>query len=218
MPMRLPVRVRGREANGTAWEEVTSCLDVCQGGVGIVMTRPVSTGQVLHLSVPLPMRYRQYDLVESSYRVYALVRNTGPSAGGSRVGVVFLGRHQPRGGDPLPSELYLMPGERLPRHPRPLPSLRLRLDAEQAPGGVAQEEETVAEHLAPRTALVKLTRLPVSRGSVLGVEEVDGAFRSRAEVSSISIGADGQPRLGLRLLDAPVPDRLLPGSDRTDDS
>jgi len=210
LPLRLPVRVRGREPSGATWEEVTSCVDVCPGGVGMLVTHPVSTGQVVHLEVPLPSRFREYDLVDASYRVYALVRNTAPSASGARVGVVFLGRNPPRGGDSLPSELYLMPGDRAVRRARPLPSLRLHLAADQAPGGVAQEEEAVAEHLAPRVALVRVTRLPVSRGAVLTVEEVGGDFRGRAEVSSISIGADGQPRLSLRFLDAPVPDRLLP--------
>ena len=210
LPIRVPVRVRGRDAGGAAWEEVTSCLDVGGGGGGLVMAHPVSQGQVLHLSVPLPARFRQYDIVEASYRVYALVRSARPAQGsGARVGVLFLGRHPPRGSDPLPADLYLMPGERAVRPARPQPRLRLRLDAEQAPGGVAQEEEAVAEHLAPRVAVVRAARLPASRGVVLGVEEVGGDYRGRAEVSSISIGADGQPRLSLRMLDEPLPDRLL---------
>jgi len=96
LPMTLPVRVRGREASGTTWEEVTSCVDVCLGGVGMLMSHPVSTGQVLHLSVPLPTHFRQYDLIESSYQVYALVRDARPSAKRLRVGVAFLGRHPPR--------------------------------------------------------------------------------------------------------------------------
>jgi hypothetical protein len=41
LPIRLPVRVRGREASGATWEEVTSCLDVCPGGVGMAMSHPV---------------------------------------------------------------------------------------------------------------------------------------------------------------------------------
>ena len=95
MPMTVPVRVRGREASGTAWEEVTSCVDVGEGGVGILLSHPVRNGEVLHLSVALPSRFRQYDFVEASYKVYALVRSTHPSAKGSRVGVVFLGRQAP---------------------------------------------------------------------------------------------------------------------------
>jgi hypothetical protein len=218
VPIKVPVRVRGREADGTTWEELTSCVDVSLGGLAVLMSHAVSTGRVLHLSVPLPVPFRRYDLAEAIYRVYALVRNTRPSASFSRVGVVFLGRNPPGGGDLLPSEHYLMPGEHLVTRVRPRPLLRLHLEADQAPGGVAQDEEAVAEHLAPKLVLVRVTHLAVSRGTVLAVEEVGGDFRSRAAVSSIVVGADGQPRLSLRMLDAPVPDRLLTPDGTASDS
>jgi hypothetical protein len=209
MPIKVPVRVRGREGDGPTWEELTSCVDVSLGGVGMLMSHPVSTGRVLHLSVPLPVSFRQYDLGETTYRVYALVRNTRPAASVSRVGAVFLGRNPPGGGGLPPAEHYRMPGDEPVKRLRPRPLLRLRLEADQAPGGLAQDEEAVAEHLAPRSVLVRVTRLPVSRGAVLAVQEIGGDFRSRAVVSSIVVGADGQPRLSLQMLDAPVPDRLL---------
>lgn len=94
--MSLPVRVRGQEANGAVWEEVTSSLDVCLGGLAIRVAHALRAGQVLHVSTPLPARLRQYDLIDSSYRVYVLVLNIHPSERGSRVGVAFLGRHPPR--------------------------------------------------------------------------------------------------------------------------
>jgi hypothetical protein len=212
--MSLPVRVRGREPSGTTWDEVASCVDVGRGGVGMLMLRPVSSGQILHLSVPLPSRFRQYDLIEDAYRVYALVRSTLSSAGRSRVGVMFLGRQAP-GASPMPAGRYGRPGDRPVSRPRP--RWRLHLEADQAPGGVAQEEEAVADHLGPRVALIGVTRLPVSRGAVLAVEEVGGDFRTRAAVNSISIGTDGRPRLSLRFLDAPVPDRLLSSDSSTPD-
>jgi hypothetical protein len=216
--IKLPVRVRGRDRNGTTWEEVTSCVDVSLNGVGVLMSHPVSTGQVLHLSVPLPVSLRQYDLGETSYRVYALVRTTHASGSVSRVGVMFLGRNPPSGGDRLPTEHYRMPGDTPVKHLRPRRLLRLYLDADQAPGGVAQNEEVVAEHLTRRLVLVSVTHLLVSRGAVLAVEEVGGDFRSRAAVSSIVVGADGHPRLSLQMLDAPVPERLLTPDGTTTDN
>jgi len=218
IPIKVPVRVRGRSADGTTWEEVTSCVDASLVGVSVLLSHQVSTGQVLHLSLPLPVPFRRYDLVEASYRVYALVRDTRPAASGATVGVMFLGRNPPGGGDVLPAEHYLMPGDQPVRSVRPRPSLRLHLEAGEAAGGVAQDEEAVAEHVAPRVVLVKVTRLPVSRGTVLAVEEIGGDFRSRATVSSIVVGADGQPRLSLRILDAPVPDRLLMPDGTTTDN
>jgi len=210
VPLKIPVRVLGRDPNGAGWEEMSTCEDASIGGVAMLVTHPVRTGQVLHLSVPLPSRFRQYDVNDSSYRTYALVRHARPLASAARVGVVFLGRHPPRGADSLPSELFFMPGEHAVRQARPASTLRLRLEADQAPGGVAQEEDAPVEHLGPKVATVRTARLPVARGSLLSVEEKDGDFRGRAEVSSIAIGADGHPRVSLRFLDGQVPERLLP--------
>ena len=96
VPMRLPVRVQGRDADGTTWEEMTTCEDASAGGVGLQVKRKVVLGQVLHLSLPLPPRFRQFDLTDPSYRVYGLVRNARPAPGGGvRIGVLFLGKFPP---------------------------------------------------------------------------------------------------------------------------
>jgi len=213
--MKLPVRVQGREADGTTWEEMSSCEDGSAGGVGLLLKRSVVLGQVLHLSLPLPQRFRQYDLTDSTYRTYALVRNVRPAPGGAvRVGVVFLGKNPPRGAHALPVELYLLPGDPAPverrRFPRQLARFSLKLGAEQAPGGVAVEERTVAEDISQQGARVRATSLPVVKGAILELEEIGGDFKTRAEVRNISIGADGHPRLNLLFLDSPTPERLLP--------
>jgi hypothetical protein len=213
VPLKLPVRVQGRDADGADWEEMSTCEDASLGGVALLVSHAVRPGQVLHLSVPLPPRFRQYDVNDSSYRTYALVRHARPLASAQRVGVLFLGRHPPRGAAAPSSDLFQVPGERATRRARPALTLRLRLSAENAPGGVAREEDVTVESLAPRVAVVRSTRLPVARGTLLAVEEKGGLFRSRAEVTSIAIGADGQPRVSLRFLDDAVPDRLLPKDD-----
>jgi hypothetical protein len=219
VPLKLPVRVQGRDASGVGWEEMSTCEDASVGGVALLVSHPVRPGQVLHLSVPLPRRFRQYDVNDSSYRTYALVRHAHASASASRVGVVFLGRHPPRGADSLPTGLYFMPGEHVETEGRPAPTLRLRLEAQHAPGGVAQEEDVTLERVEPPdVAVVPTARLPVARGTVLVVEDPNGEFRSRAEVSGIAIAADGLPRVRLRLLDRPLPDRLLPRVDAAPES
>ena len=217
VPLKLPVRVQGRDANGADWEEMSTCEDASLGGVALLVSHPVHLGQVLQLSLPLPQRFRQYDINDSFYRTYALVRDTQPWPNALRVGVLFVGRHPPRRAGGLTPERLLMPGERAVPRARPALTLRVRLSAEHAPGGIAREEDVTVEHLGPRVALVRSTRLPVSRGTLLLVEERDGDFRSRAEVASIAIGADGKPRVSLRFLDAPVPDRLLPKDDPAPD-
>lgn len=215
VPIKIPVRVQGRAPDGTTWEEMTSCEDASAGGVGLRLSRPAVLGQVLHLSLPLPARFRQYDLTDPSYRVYCLIRNVRPAPGGGvRVGLVFLGKHPPRGAQSLPGELFLMPGDPTPverrRFPRHLVRLNVRLAAEHAPGGVAQEERTTTEVVGTWGAQVRVTRLPVVKGAIVNVEEIEGDFRTRAEVRSVSIGEDGCPRVNLMFLDHPTPERLLP--------
>jgi hypothetical protein len=214
--MKLPVRVQGRESDGTAWEEMSSSEDGSAAGLGLLLKRSVVLGQVLHFSLPLPQRFRQYDLTDSTYRTYALVRNVRPAPGGGvRIGVVFLGKNPPRGAHALPGELYLLPGDPTPverrKFQRQLARFSLKLGAEQAPGGVAVEERTVADDISQQGAQVRATTLPVLKGAILLVEEIGGDFKTRAEVRNISIGADGHPRLNLLFLDAPTPERLLPG-------
>jgi hypothetical protein len=213
--MKLPVRVQGRDADGTTWEEMSACEDASAGGVALRLARTVVLGQVLHLSLPLPQIFRQYDLTDPSYRVYTLVRNVRPTPdGGVRIGVLFLGKHPPRGAHALPGELFLMPGDPTPverrKFRRQMARLNLRLEAENAPGGIAVEEKTVTEDVSQWGAQVRASTLPVVKGAVLQVEEIDGDFKTRAEVRNISIGPDGHPRLSLLFLDAPTPERLLP--------
>ena len=213
--MRFPVRVQGRESNGTTWEEMSSCEDASVGGVGLKLKRPVVLGQVLHLSMPLPQKFRQYDLTDASYRVYTLVRNVRPAPGGGvRVGLLFLGKHPPRGAESQPGELFLMPGDPTPverrKFQRMMTRLSLRLEAQDAPGGVAMEETTIAEDVSLRGAQVKASTLPVVKGAILQVAEVGGDWKTRAEIRNISIGQDGHPRLHLLFLDASAPERLLP--------
>lgn len=214
--MKLPVRVQGREGDGSTWEEMSSCEDASAGGVGLRLNHPVVLGQVLHLSMPLPQRFRQHDLTDPSYRVYALVRNVRPAQGGGmRVGLLFLGKQPPRGTESRPGELYLMPGDPTPverrKFQRMMSRLKLRLEAEHAPGGIAMEEVSLAEDVSLRGAQVRASTLPVVKGALISVSEVSGEWKTRAEVRNISIGQDGHPRLHLLFLDANAPEHLLPG-------
>lgn len=209
------MRVQGRDSDGTTWEEMSSCEDASAGGVGLHLNRPVVLGQVLHLSMPLPQRFRQYDLTDPSYRIYTLVRNVRPAPGGGlRVGLLFLGKHPPRGAESRPGELFLMPGDPTPverrKFQRILARFSLRLEAEHAPGGFAMEEKAVAEDVSLRGAQVRASTLPVVKGAILQVEEIGGDFKTRAEVRNISIGQDGHPRLHLLFLDGSAPERMLP--------
>jgi hypothetical protein len=84
----------------------------------------------------------------------------------------------------------------------------LHLHASHAPGGLARQEKTAAEHVSAWSARVRISSLPVMKGTIVSVEEVGGSFRTRAEVQQILIGSDGDPHLELVFLDNPAPEHL----------
>jgi hypothetical protein len=80
----------------------------------------------------------------------------------------------------------------------------------------AQVEETLAEVIATGGALVR-SRMAIEKGEMIRFA-VGAAYDTRAEVMYVSLGsgpgADGIQRLGLRFLDAPLPEALIPGDAR----
>jgi hypothetical protein len=118
-PLALPVRVQGFFADGSTWEELTTTVDVSEGGACFTLTREAELGQVLHLSLPLPKRHRQYDVTDVSYRVYSLVRGVRRRGEQMRVGVMFFGKHPPRGFRDRPGARYLLPTDSIVNAPVP---------------------------------------------------------------------------------------------------
>lgn len=215
MALVLPVRVTGHDEGGKTWEEMTSTDDASFGGASFALRHPVETGRALQLSLPLPKRFRRYDLSEPGYRVYALVRDLILQKTGTRIGVLFLGKHAPKDYEKNPAQRYLLPTD-----PPPAPKERrkftrldnvyinLKLQRLSIAGGATQEERTVAENLGKGGARV-MTSLALSKGEIVIVEEMGGSFRTRAEVCNVYIGEDRIPRLNLHFLDVEAPDRLL---------
>jgi len=105
------VRVQGYLPGGATWDELTDTDDVSPGGASLSVKRAVELGQVLHLSLALPKRLRQYDLDDRIYRVYALVRGIVRRPDDLRVGVMFFGKFPPRGFKERPWARFLLPSD-----------------------------------------------------------------------------------------------------------
>src|SRR6267378_6337418 len=116
LELKLPVRIRCREAIGVEWTEVTRLLDVTPFGAGFTLKRPIEKGRLLHMTIPLPRQLRTFDHVEDQYRVWALVRHVKPIAPeGSKgllfeVGVAFIGKRPPRSYEEDPAKRYEIAG------------------------------------------------------------------------------------------------------------
>ncbi len=220
--LKLPVRIAGHDAQGKPWTEMSTVLDVSASGASFVLKHKVARGNVVHLLVPLPKRFRSYDLGDASYQVFALVRSARSDPDGTRVGVMFLGKHPPRNFEKEPWAIYLLPDDPDPTRAAAGGGrtadrrLHRRLDVfvdvvvkrlDGRADGVS-EERTIAENIGRGGARV-LTSLLVLTGDVVMVQEVGGDFRTRAEVRNVYVGPDHIPRLCLRFLDAEAPPRLV---------
>jgi hypothetical protein len=239
MSMSVPVRVQGHDPDGTPWTEMASSSDASLGGVALKLRHAVALGQVLHLSLPLPKAFRRYDLVEASYRVFALVRDVMVGAPASRVGLHFLGKNPPKGYETRPGGRFLLPGDVAsstvppstgtasdssppPGPGRSAPSAERR-SQERVGGffnlriewrdraGVLRGETTIAEDISRSGARV-LTTLPIGRGESVEVVELGpGGFRCSAQVQGVFVGPDKVPRLNLVFVGGEAPERLLLG-------
>jgi hypothetical protein len=205
----LPVRVQGQYPNGAVWDEMTSTTVASASGVAIPLTRIVLPGQTLYLSLPLPKRFRTFDLTAPTFRVYAVVASVGR---GGKVGVRFIGKNPPDGYTRNEAGLLLKPPTTPPAPERRAAPRRdgvfffvLKPRGER---GERQEEATVADNLGAGGARVMTTQV-FAKGEVLDVEEAGGPFRTRAAVRNAYLGDDAVWRLNLMFLDGQTPERLL---------
>jgi hypothetical protein len=219
MGLSVPVRVVGHDQDGTAWEEMTSTDDASYGGASFTLKHPHGVGQVLSLSLPLPRDFRAYDLTDTSYRIFALVRNTRAGPEGERVaGVMFIGRVPPKGYETRPGGRYRLPtdpktgpgaeqpGAERRRHER----LQLFVNLRVRRLGIAgtMEEQTVTENVSRGGARV-FTTLPVSSGETLTVADLDDKVAAEALVRNVYTGPDRVTRLNLQFPDPTAFERLL---------
>jgi hypothetical protein len=207
--LAVPVRVQGQYPDGAVWDEMTTTTDAAAGGLAISLSRTVLLGQALYLSLPLPKRFRTFDLGTPDYHVYAVVASA-PARGA--VGLRLVGKNPPGGYTRNEANLFL--------NPPMVPTAPERRAAPRRDGVFCfvlkprsgrderQEEATVADNLGAGGARV-MTMQFFAKGEVLEVEEAGGPFRTRAAVRNAYVGEDSLWRLNLMFLDAQAPPRLF---------
>jgi hypothetical protein len=227
--LRLPIRVRCREAVGVEWTEVTRLIDVTPFGAGFTLKRPIEKGRLLHLTIPMPQQLRAFDHVEDQYKVWALVRYVKTAAPPDstallfEVGVAFLGKYPPRSYEENPSRRYEMGGptpgqlnaiaewsptelasgnDRAPtRHSIPINVL---VEGFNEKGEVELSEQTVTENISNKGAALYTTlSLPVGRFIRLSSEQYKMSLY--AAVRGQSMGPAGVLRLHVEFIDREWP-------------
>ena len=209
MSLALPVRIQGQYPDGATWEDMTSTSDASVGGASVKLARTVLRGQAVFLSLPLPKRYRAFDLASPTYRLYAVVCSVKENG---ELGLRFLGKNPPGGYRRNDAGLFLSPPVSPPTSDRRAAPRRdgvfffvLKPNDDRGP---RREETTVADNLGPGGARMMTTQA-FANGEVLEVREAGGTFTTRASVRNAYVGEDSVWRLNLMFLDAPAPDYLI---------
>jgi hypothetical protein len=210
MTLSLPVRIQGQYPDGQPWEEMTTTSDASFGGASVGLRRVVLRGQALHLSLPLPKRFRTHDFSAPTYRVYAVVRSVKPNG---EVGIRFLGKEPPGGYARNGAGLFLRPPTAAAAGPSERRAAPRRdgvffFVLKPSSDGNRTEEATVADNIGAGGARVKTTQ-PFAEGEIVEVEEPGGSFRTRAAVRHAYVGADAVGRLNLMFVDVNAPDQLV---------
>ena len=72
--MQLPIKIEVRVDQKKEWEEITRIKDISTFGTGFVLSRPVKRGRLIYMTIPMPRKLRNYDLSESQYKIWGIVR------------------------------------------------------------------------------------------------------------------------------------------------
>lgn len=88
--IRLPVLVRGTDAEGAEFEERTSSENICRGGVAFVTRRKLVHGTSLEIRIPLPASAGSVEDEFSTVGRVVHVKNAEADAG-LYIGVEFTG-------------------------------------------------------------------------------------------------------------------------------
>lgn len=229
LKLSLPARVQVREDAQTEWTEMTRLDDLTPFGAGFSLTRPVETGRLVYLTLPMPRQLRCFDHIEDQYRVYALVRfmranfPAGASAPSFRLGVAFAGKRPPQSYQLDPKKRYEVfepetegglwklleqpppaAGQVVKKESRLSVPVEVTIELYDERWNITAREETVTENISRRGAAV-YTSLRAERGSFVRLTSVRYQTSAFAVVRAHRTGQDGIPRFHLEFMDQEWP-------------
>ena len=208
LKLLMPVMVVGYGSNGERWQEVGKTTDVSRMGVGLMISKRVQHGLVLHLTLPMPTKLRSHGYSEPGYSVYAIVRRVEPASEGTRiVGLEFLSENPPAGYLKQPwasfkTERWQGPDRR--REIRSAHSETVTIEYLDDSMQKIRRESAVTENVSPGGTRLKLGR-PAAEADLLRVTNSDNSFSSLAIVRNRYLGKDGFERLCLKFIEMQWP-------------
>jgi len=226
--LALPVRVYCRESLDHEWVEMSRLVDVTPFGARLRLKRPIETGRLLLLTLPMPRPLRCFDHVEDQYRVWSLVRNVrrlDPARDKGaliEIGVAFVGKYPPRSFAVDPSRRYdiarsstevgqwavqeesgasisEVPSIEKRKETRHNIPVEVLIEVYDKDGSLSQSESTVTENISRQGAAI-FTTLDLSPGQFVKLSSPQYQLEMLAVVRNRHIAPDGIVRLHLEFI------------------
>jgi curved DNA-binding protein CbpA len=198
--LSIPVRVNGFSPEADEWQELTQSVDVSRGGVLLKLHRMVEEDNILYLTMPLPVKLRNYDYFDTSYSVYAIVRWAHhPEEGVWLAGLEFLGE-QPvynRSSNVWDSAIQAIDSNNIPLKKK---SKVVSIEYFNQSLDYIKRESAFAEDLSP-DGLRVCVKEPPSQFELVRVTSRPDSFESFATVTNRYVGNDGFERLVLQFIE-----------------
>ena len=208
-------------------------VDVTPFGARLRLKRPMETGRLLLLTLPMPRPLRCFDHVEDQYRVWSLVRNVrllDPALEKRslvEIGVAFVGKRPPRSFAVDPARRYEIArtageaglwavqeesGESIAELPisekrkdtRHSIPVEVLIEVFDKDGGLSLSESTVTENISRQGAAV-FTTLELSPGRFVKLSSPQYPSALLAVVRNRHVAADGIVRLHLEFIGSEWP-------------
>ncbi|HVG18192.1 MAG TPA: DnaJ domain-containing protein, partial [Blastocatellia bacterium] len=200
----VPALITGHDSANGRWQEVAKTVDVSRRGVALSMKKHVRHGAVMHVTLPLPTKFRSHGFSEPGYNMYAIARRVEPPKDGVRiVGLEFIGANPPAGYLHKPwatfrTQKWSGPDRRRePRFERVEPVVIEYLNNSHQSVG---KEVAFTENVSISGARVTVNAAP-EEFDMVRIISADRSFESLALLRNQFAASDGLERLCLQFLD-----------------
>ena len=208
LKLAMPIMIVAHDRATGKWQEVAKTIDVSKMGVGILISRRIQPGLVVHVTVPFPTKLRSHGYSDPSYNVYAIVRRVEPLMQGLRVvGLEFLGEHPPEGYLKSPWSAFRTqkwPGADRRRDQRSPLSEAVTIEYLDHLLEPIRKETAVTENVSLSGARIRV-KIHSPESDVLRVVNKRRGFESLAMVRNRYVGKDGFERLCIQFTDRKWP-------------
>jgi hypothetical protein len=221
--------VEVNESKDSSWKEAAVVTSISMSGAGFHVRRECRVGQLVSLTIPMPLRLRCYDYEKQLYRVWGLIQHCSPVSGEGAeegdyyVGVAFIGKEAPEDYEENPQQSYRLSGigkdglwkvekaERafvIRRHPRFWASFDVSIGVLDEREMVVEDEQTQTENISLSGAAVFST-LNVSVGDFVKFTSDMHNFDALAVVRNRKETEDQPARLHLEFVNASFPVEVI---------